>query len=134
MAAVVREIERKYDPAAGGTHTLDAVKPMTGTAGIAAVSQQGAQNSATPGQGESSGAGEANSGRGTPVTRPALTVVSSRVPRELLLARQAAGLGALALLTRRTGCWTEHWPRAARWMPSAFTSLDRKPASRRSPS
>jgi hypothetical protein len=43
MAAVVREIERKYDPAAGGTHAPDAVKTMTGTAGIAAVSQQDEQ-------------------------------------------------------------------------------------------
>jgi len=37
---VVREIERKYDPAAGATAALDAVRTMTGTAGIAAVSQQ----------------------------------------------------------------------------------------------
>ena len=43
MATVVREIERKYDPAEGGTAALDAVKAMTGTAGIAAVSQQGEQ-------------------------------------------------------------------------------------------
>ena len=43
MAAVVREIERKYDLAAGGTAALDAVKSMTGTAGIAAVSQQDEQ-------------------------------------------------------------------------------------------
>ena len=43
MATVVREIERKYDPAAGSTAALDAVKAMTGTAGIAAVSQQGEQ-------------------------------------------------------------------------------------------
>ena len=41
MATVVREIERKYDPAAGATAALDAVKAMTGTAGVAAVSQQG---------------------------------------------------------------------------------------------
>ncbi len=43
MATVVREIERKYDPAAGGTAALDAVKAMTGTAGVAVVSQQGEQ-------------------------------------------------------------------------------------------
>ena len=43
MATVVREIERKYDPAEGSTAALDAVKAMTGTAGIAAVSQQGEQ-------------------------------------------------------------------------------------------
>ena len=43
MATVVREIERKYDPAAGATAALDAVKAMTGTAGVAAVSQQGEQ-------------------------------------------------------------------------------------------
>ena len=43
MATVVREIERKYDLAAGGTAALDAVKAMTGTAGIAAVSQQDEQ-------------------------------------------------------------------------------------------
>ena len=43
MAAVVREMERKYDLAAGGTAALDAVKTMTGTAGIAAVSQQDEQ-------------------------------------------------------------------------------------------
>jgi len=43
MATVVREIERKYDPAAGATAALDAVKAMTGTAGVAAVSQQGGQ-------------------------------------------------------------------------------------------
>jgi len=43
MATVVREIERKYDLAAGGTAALDAVKTMTGTAGIAAVSQQDEQ-------------------------------------------------------------------------------------------
>ncbi len=40
MATVVREIERKYDLAAGGTAALEAVRTMTGTAGIAAVSQQ----------------------------------------------------------------------------------------------
>lgn len=40
MATVVREIERKYDPAAAGMVALDAVKAMTGTAGVAAVSQQ----------------------------------------------------------------------------------------------
>jgi hypothetical protein len=48
MAIVVREIERKYDLAAGrtaalNTAALDAVQAMTGTAGIAAVSQQGEQ-------------------------------------------------------------------------------------------
>jgi len=43
MATVAREIERKYDPAAGSTAALDAVKAMTGTAGIAAVSRQGEQ-------------------------------------------------------------------------------------------
>jgi len=43
VATVVREIERKYDPAAGATAALDAVKAMTGTAGVAAVSQQGEQ-------------------------------------------------------------------------------------------
>ena len=43
MATVVREIERKYDPAAGATAALDAVQTMTGTAGVAAVSQQGEQ-------------------------------------------------------------------------------------------
>jgi hypothetical protein len=37
MTTVVREIERKYDPAAGGTAALDAVRTMTGTAGIAAI-------------------------------------------------------------------------------------------------
>jgi hypothetical protein len=41
MATVVREIERKYYPAAGVTAALDAVKAMTGTAGVAAVSRQG---------------------------------------------------------------------------------------------
>ena len=41
MATVVREIERKYDPAAAGTAALEAVKAMTGTAGVAAaVSRQ----------------------------------------------------------------------------------------------
>jgi CHAD domain/CYTH domain len=43
MATVVREIEGKYELAAGGTAALDAVKTMTGTAGIAAVSQQDEQ-------------------------------------------------------------------------------------------
>ena len=43
MATVVREVERKYDAAAGGTAALDAVETMTGTAGVAAVSQQGEQ-------------------------------------------------------------------------------------------
>src|SRR5690348_16291081 len=43
MATVVREIERKYDPAGGATAALDAVEAMTGTAGVAAVSQQGEQ-------------------------------------------------------------------------------------------
>ena len=37
MATVVREIERKYDAASGGTAALDAVNTMTGTAGVAAV-------------------------------------------------------------------------------------------------
>jgi len=42
VATVVREIERKYEPGtAGAAAALDAVKPMTGTAGVAAVSQQG---------------------------------------------------------------------------------------------
>ena len=40
MATVVREVERKYDPAAGATAALDAVQAMTGTAGVAAASQQ----------------------------------------------------------------------------------------------
>ena len=39
MATVVREIERKYDAASGGTAALDAVKTMAGTAGVAAVSE-----------------------------------------------------------------------------------------------
>ena len=43
MTTEVREIERKYDPAAGTTAALDAVKAMTGTAGVAAVSQQDEQ-------------------------------------------------------------------------------------------
>ena len=43
MATVVREIERKYDPAAAGTAALEVVKAMTGTAGVAAVSQQAEQ-------------------------------------------------------------------------------------------
>ena len=42
MATVVREVERKYD-VAGGTTVLDAMETMTGTAGVAAVSQQGEQ-------------------------------------------------------------------------------------------
>ena len=40
MATVVRETERKYDPAAGGTAALEAVKTMAGTAGVAAVPEQ----------------------------------------------------------------------------------------------
>lgn len=43
VVTVVREIERKYDPAAGGTAALKAVKAMTGTAGVADVSQQAGQ-------------------------------------------------------------------------------------------
>jgi len=43
MATVVREVERKYDHPEGRAAALDAVKAMTGTAGIAAVSQQGEQ-------------------------------------------------------------------------------------------
>jgi inorganic triphosphatase YgiF len=43
MATVVREIERKYDPAAGRTAVLDAVQAMTGRAGVAVISQQGEQ-------------------------------------------------------------------------------------------
>jgi CHAD domain-containing protein len=43
VATVVREIERKYDPAADPMATLEAVKSMTGTAGVAAVSQQAEQ-------------------------------------------------------------------------------------------
>ena len=39
MATVVRETERKYDAPGGGTAVLDAVKTMTGTAGVAAVSE-----------------------------------------------------------------------------------------------
>jgi len=35
----MREIERKYDAASGGTAALDAVKTMTGTAGVAAVQE-----------------------------------------------------------------------------------------------
>ena len=42
MATVVREVERKYD-VASGTTVLDAMETMTGTAGVAAVSQQGEQ-------------------------------------------------------------------------------------------
>jgi CHAD domain-containing protein len=37
MTTVVRETERKYDAASGGTAALDAVKTMAGTAGVAAV-------------------------------------------------------------------------------------------------
>jgi inorganic triphosphatase YgiF len=43
MAAVVREIERKYAPAAGGAAALDAVKTMIGTAGVAAVAEPAEQ-------------------------------------------------------------------------------------------
>jgi len=43
VATVVREIERKYDLDAGGSAALDAVQAMTGTAGVAAASQQGEQ-------------------------------------------------------------------------------------------
>ncbi len=43
MASVIREIERKYDFAAGGTAALDAVQAMTGTAGVAAVARQDKQ-------------------------------------------------------------------------------------------
>lgn len=43
MATVVREVERKYDPGAGMTAALEAVKAMTGTVGVAAVSQQAEQ-------------------------------------------------------------------------------------------
>ncbi len=43
MASVVREIERKYDFAAGGTAALDAAQAMTGTAGVAAVARQDEQ-------------------------------------------------------------------------------------------
>ena len=43
MATVVREIERKYDLAAGGTAALDAVRTMTGKTGVAAASRQGEQ-------------------------------------------------------------------------------------------
>jgi len=39
MATVVREIERKYDAASGGTAVVGGVKTMTGTAGVAAVSE-----------------------------------------------------------------------------------------------
>ena len=39
MATVVRETERKYEPAGGGTAALEAVKTMAGTAGVAAVSE-----------------------------------------------------------------------------------------------
>jgi CHAD domain-containing protein len=43
VTTVVREIERKYDPAAGATAALDSAKGMAGTAGIAAVSQRDEQ-------------------------------------------------------------------------------------------
>jgi inorganic triphosphatase YgiF len=43
VASVVREIERKYDFAAGGTAALDAMQAMTGTAGVAAVARQDEQ-------------------------------------------------------------------------------------------
>ena len=40
MAAVVREIERKYDASPAGTAALDAVESMIGVPGVAAVSRQ----------------------------------------------------------------------------------------------
>ena len=40
MAAVVREIERKYDTSPAGTAALDAVEGMIGVPGVAAVSRQ----------------------------------------------------------------------------------------------
>jgi hypothetical protein len=43
MATVVREIERKYDLAAGSTAALDAVRTMTGKTGVAAASRQDEQ-------------------------------------------------------------------------------------------
>lgn len=43
MATVVREAERKYDPAAAGPAVPEVVKAMTGTTGVAAVSQQAEQ-------------------------------------------------------------------------------------------
>jgi CHAD domain-containing protein len=43
MATVVREIEKKYDPATAGTAAMKAAEAMAGTAGVAAVSRQGEQ-------------------------------------------------------------------------------------------
>ena len=43
MTAVVREMERKYDPDVAGVAALDAVRTMIGTAGVASVSQPDVQ-------------------------------------------------------------------------------------------
>jgi len=43
VATVVRETERKYDPARAGTAAMEAVKTIAGTAGVAAVSPQAEQ-------------------------------------------------------------------------------------------
>ena len=40
MAAVVHEIERKYDASPAGTAALDAVESMIGVPGVAAVTRQ----------------------------------------------------------------------------------------------
>ena len=43
MATEVREVERKFEAAAGGIAVLDVVTTMTGTAGVAAVSPRDEQ-------------------------------------------------------------------------------------------
>ncbi len=43
MATEVREVERKFEAAAGGAAVLDVVTTMTGTAGVAAVSPRDEQ-------------------------------------------------------------------------------------------
>ena len=43
MATAIRDIERTYDPAAAGAAVSDAVRSMTGVAGVAAVAQQTGQ-------------------------------------------------------------------------------------------
>ena len=40
MATVGVKTEMEHEPASGGTAALDAVKTMTGTAGVAAVSER----------------------------------------------------------------------------------------------
>ncbi len=116
MATVVREIERKYDPAADGMAALDAVKTMTATAGVAAVSElpeqlrrAGARSAAAKAKLQRALAGR------LPAARPA--------PQQRLTRHSPAGQVVLAYLRDQVAAISHYDPLVRRDEPDAVHQM-----------